>query len=219
MSSIGRPHHHACLFGIDFADKVIWQRKKTYNIYISDELSRLWSTRVKGNNKNRKDKDVWKANDGKYYRRKGFVTITDCNFNSARYLARYVTKKITGSRAAEHYRVVDRETGEIQNVMPEYVTVSNRPGLGEMWYREYGHSDCHLHDQIHINARVYRAPKYYDKLLEKSNPRLARQVKLKRKQKALDNAQEMSLVRSRERQKIAERKLLRTGERSYENGL
>ena len=216
MSTIGRPHHHACLFGIDFPDKVIWQRKKAYNIYISDELSRVWSTRIE---KPTGDKNEWKAKDGKYYRRKGFCTIIDCNFGSARYLARYVTKKVSGHEADDHYRVLDRETGEISKAMPEYVSCSNRPGIGFNWYSTHGFTDCHRHDCVHINGRVYSPPRYYDRLYERSDPASYERIKLERKKKALDNKEELTMVKQKQRRKIAERRLLRAGERSYEHGV
>lgn len=77
-----RPHYHAILFGVDFADK----RKHSQNakgdiIYVSDILDSLWSY--------------------------GHCWIGNVSFESAAYVARYCVKKVNGDKAAAHYG--DRE--------------------------------------------------------------------------------------------------------------
>ena len=99
---LGRPHHHACLFGFDFSDKVLWSVRSNVKLYRSPTLDRIWG--------------------------QGYCTIGDVNFESAAYVARYVTKKITGEVAVDHYKVgVDVSTGEVISKKPEFVTMSRRP--------------------------------------------------------------------------------------------
>jgi len=74
----GRPHHHACLFGIDFPDKKLWKVQNGVNLYNSAELSSIWKF--------------------------GFSSIGDVTFESAAYVARYIMKKITGDMAPEIYK-------------------------------------------------------------------------------------------------------------------
>lgn len=74
---IGRPHYHACLFNIDFADKVLYKTQNGVKLYTSPTLQELWPH--------------------------GFSTIGDVNFESAAYVARYIMKKINGEKAEEHY--------------------------------------------------------------------------------------------------------------------
>lgn len=78
-----RPHYHACLFGHDFKDKVLWKREKGVPLYVSAELVELWSSQGISI---------------------GFSTIGSVTFQSAAYVARYIMKKITGNSAVDHYR-------------------------------------------------------------------------------------------------------------------
>jgi len=74
----GRPHHHACLFGIDFPDKKLWKQTNGVNLYNSEELQQIWPY--------------------------GHSSIGDVTFESAAYVARYIMKKITGDMAPEYYK-------------------------------------------------------------------------------------------------------------------
>lgn len=74
---LGRPHHHACLFNIDFPDKTLWAVRDGIRLYRSKTLESLWPF--------------------------GNSTIGDVTFDSAAYVARYVVKKITGKLANAHY--------------------------------------------------------------------------------------------------------------------
>lgn len=76
---LGRPHFHACIFGMDFADKKLWKTTGSKSkLYRSAELEKLWTF--------------------------GFSSVGDVNFESAAYVARYIMKKVTGEAATEHYR-------------------------------------------------------------------------------------------------------------------
>lgn len=76
--TFGRPHYHACLFGIDFsADRRVWRVKQGNKLYSSPTLEKLW--------------------------RMGFAVIGEMNFETAAYVARYVLKKVTGEPADAHY--------------------------------------------------------------------------------------------------------------------
>lgn len=152
---LGRPHYHACIFGFDFPDKVLWKTtSQGLNLYVSDSLNKLW-----GN---------------------GYATIGDVTFESAAYVARYVLKKVTGDAAASHYQVIDFETGEISCLKPEYVTMSRRPGIGRGWYDKYG-TDVHPSDVMVIRGGVkVRAPRYYDGLYEVIDPNGMDKIRAKR---------------------------------------
>jgi len=51
----------------------------------------------------------------------------DVTFESSAYVARYITKKINGDNAKEHY----------QGKHPEFIRMSNRPGIATSWYNKY----------------------------------------------------------------------------------
>ncbi len=63
---LGRPHHHALLFGITFKDLTVWRRSGEYTIYRSKELEETWEL--------------------------GHSEIGTVTFESAGYIARYTTK-------------------------------------------------------------------------------------------------------------------------------
>ena len=64
----GRPHHHAIIFNHDFADKKVWKTNNGVVLYRSKMLEELWPY--------------------------GFATVGCVSFESAAYVARYITKKV-----------------------------------------------------------------------------------------------------------------------------
>ncbi|AXH77866.1 MAG: replication initiator protein [Microviridae sp.] len=134
---VGRPHYHACLFGVDFDDKVHFSRSADGSaIYTSKTLDGIW--------------------------KKGFCTVGQLNFLTAAYVARYVMKKVTGDLALAHY--VDPLTGVIRS--SEFNHMSLKPGIGAMWFSKFK-SDVFPHDRVVVNGQVMKPPKYYDRLLSK----------------------------------------------------
>lgn len=151
-----RPHYHACLFNIDFADKILYSTKNGVRLYVSKRLQALWPF--------------------------GFCTIGDVTFESAAYVARYVLKKVTGEKAVDHYLSVDTDTGEIHTIEPEYVTMSRRPGLATGYFEKYG-KEIYPDDFIVIRGKKMKPPKFYDKLAEQETKKML-MVKQKRIKKA-----------------------------------
>ncbi|QXP07889.1 MAG: replication initiator protein [Arizlama microvirus] len=142
--NFGRPHFHACLFGIDFHDKKLWKRTPSGALlYRSQDLETLWPF--------------------------GYSSVGDVNFESAAYVARYIMKKQTGRNAYWHYSYSDLETGEIITKTPEFNKMSLKPGIGADWYEKYK-SDVYPHDYVVIRGKKTRPPKAYDKMYKKSNP-------------------------------------------------
>lgn len=76
-----RPHFHACIFGYDFHDRVLFSVSNDVRLYTSAALASLWSD----------------PKTGESY---GFSSVGDVTFESAAYIARYVGKK-AGRSAAE----------------------------------------------------------------------------------------------------------------------
>lgn len=159
----GRPHYHACIFGLEFKDKKIWKIHKGQKYYTSESLEKLWPF--------------------------GFSTIGDVTFQSAAYVARYITKKITGKNAFLHYNKIDLETGEIlREIQPEYTTMSRRPGIGKDWLTKYT-NDVYNHDFIIINGKKIKPPKYYDRQYEILNPEKFSKIKRQRVKQGKNNLQ------------------------------
>lgn len=155
-----RPHYHTLLFGLDFADRQLLKIQNGNRIYTSDTLRQIWG--------------------------KGHVSIGDVTFQSAGYVARYITKKITGDQARDHYEWVDHDTGEIHQLAPEYTMGSRKPGIGQSWFEKYK-SDLYPGDHVVMEGKKYKIPRYYDKLLEREDPEFLAELKEKRR-KAANNA-------------------------------
>lgn len=134
--ALGRPHYHAILFNFDFPDKVFFREENGYKYYTSKILEERWTH--------------------------GFCIIGDADFDSAAYVARYVTKKINGKDTEEHY----------QGRKKEYATMSRgkeHGGIGKPWYKKYK-TDVYPHDHVIVKGREEKPPKYYDGMYEHSNP-------------------------------------------------
>ncbi len=171
--TLGRPHYHALIFGHDFADKALWKIVRGNRLYTSETLDRYWG--------------------------KGFCSIGAVTFQSAAYVARYIVKKIGGKQAKEHYKNVDVHTGEISQKLPEYITMSRRPGIAAGWFSKFA-TDVFPDDFCTIEGKKYKTPRYYDKLLERITPeyylhaiKAARSVEAARR--AADNTPERLAVR------------------------
>lgn len=123
-------------------------------------------------------------------------------FESAAYVARYITKKITGDLAEKHY----------QGREPEYTTMSRCPGIGKKWFNEFN-SDVFPSDEIVLRGKIMRPPRFYDKQLEASDPVLYEKIKLDRKAQALQNAADNTDARLKVKEtcKLAQFKLLKRG--------
>nr|QJB18969.1 MAG: replication initiator protein [Microvirus sp.] len=115
------------------------------------------------------DQTLWDEKSGnKYYRSKtleklwpqGHSVIGSVNYQTAAYVARYVIKKINGKLAPDHY----------QGRLPEYTTMSRRPGIAREWYEKYKNTDVFPRDYIALNGVKQKVPKYYSKCYELTNP-------------------------------------------------
>jgi hypothetical protein len=147
-----RPHYHAIVYGIDFADKVKHSKNEHGDIlYRSDTLTSIWGL--------------------------GHAWTGSVSYRSAAYVARYSLKKVTGEKAEEHYQSLDTGTGEIFKIRPEYIAVSK--GFGSSWFDRYK-TDAYPSDFLTHEGRKFPVPKYYDKLLEKENPKALQKYKARR---------------------------------------
>lgn len=173
-SQLDRPHYHACLFGFDFPDKVLWSFRKGVRLYRSAILESLWTHPGLGCSL-------------------GFSTIGDVTFESAAYVARYCLKKVTGKMAKDHY--VGR--------LPEYITMSRRPGIAAKWIDQFA-SDVYPHDFIVTpGGRKVKPSRYYDEKYDLTNHLEMAIIKGKRERGCRDNP-DIFPRRLKVRRKIAE---------------
>lgn len=171
---LGRPHFHALLFGIFFADRSVFSQSGANTLYRSPELERLWPH--------------------------GHSSIGDVTMESAGYVARYSLKKVTGSQAEQHYVRFHPYTGELVPVVPEFSRMSLRPGIGYGFYERY-RSDMtgEKHDGVVLaGGRRVSTPKYYDKVLERNNPEMfdnIKQLRYDNREASVDDSSDRLAVR------------------------
>jgi hypothetical protein len=149
-----RPHYHAILFNLDFDDKTYWKSVNGHNYYKSDLLESVWQ--------------------------KGYCVIGDVTFESAAYTARYVTKKVNGKNAEQHYKAFNPYTGESYQLVPEFSRCSTARGIGYDYYKKW-FSDIYPSDEVIVRGHVCKPPQYYDRMLEQEHPELYLQIKARRK--------------------------------------
>lgn len=178
----GRPHYHICLFNFDFPDKERVKDKfgvpisrNGFPVWVSESLAELWPY--------------------------GRHEIGGLSFDSAAYVARYVTKKINGEQAKTHYQTVD-EHGEIVRLEPERsICVSRRPGIGKKWL-EIFKKGVRENDSVIIprgNKNVEaKPPKYYDRQWELEDPEEFE----KAKQKRISKARRRALIETRKPEEV-----------------
>jgi len=108
----------------------------------------------------------------------GFSSYGLLKPGAAFYTAQYAMKKSLGMSFAMGDRV------------PEYQTMSRRPGIGKNWFDKF-QGDIYPRDDFRgPDGNRMRAPRYYDDLYEKGNPVGAADVKLRRKVLARERAWE-----------------------------
>lgn len=135
-----RPHYHMILFNLPIPKeglkvRGINQEKRPY--YQCDEIAKIWG--------------------------KGNIQVDEVTWSSCAYVARYVTKKMTGTGAPEHYAS--------KGQTPEFVRMSRMPGIARRYYDEnkekiYEYDEILTNMGIKKGARKVKPPRYYDKLYD-----------------------------------------------------
>lgn len=132
-----RPHYHALLFGVDFGDRIYQETTKSgHKIYRSPTLEKLWPL--------------------------GYSSCADVTLESAGYVARYTLKKLPSNKPNNEKQKLNLETGEITTLLPEYATMSRRPGIGSSWFEKY-HADIYNTGKLYVGTTRVGPPRYYDK--------------------------------------------------------
>lgn len=154
-----RPHYHMALFGHDFSnDRTHHRTQGSYEIYRSPTLEKLWPF--------------------------GFTEIGNLEYDSARYVAGYIQKKVNGKKALDHYTRID-PTGEVFTLHPEFSRMSRRPAIGLNWIKQF-HTDIYNYDICVVGTKKLRPPTYYDKWLKKNDEPKFIQIKCARESSMMD---------------------------------
>lgn len=183
-----RPHYHACIFNHDFKDKTLWNTKAGNRLYTSDICNTVWG--------------------------KGYTILGEVTFDSAAYVARYITKKV--NKKKEDYQKINFIDGEVFPVLPEYATMSRNGGIGRKWFDKYK-NDVYPHDYIVLNGKKMKPPRFFDKLLEEQDQLEYLQIKEARKNVSDEFLENNTYERLEAREKFKSLQLKTCLKRSIEN--
>lgn len=176
-----RPHYHACLFGVDFEDRVPWKTSPSGElVYRSALLESVWPM--------------------------GHSSCGSVTFESAAYVARYVMKKELGTSSGPRRQFLDVVTGEVCERDHEFALRSLKPGLGFSWLQKYW-SDVYPHGRVVMNGHECPAPRYYDKLFALRDPIEFAALQRRREEAALVRWDDNSPRRLRAKEIVLDAKL------------
>jgi hypothetical protein len=167
-----RPHYHALLFNCGFPDgRFHSKNNRDEELYVSDELTGLWDN--------------------------GHALAGAVTFESAAYVARYCTKKISGDAADAHY----------EGRLPEFSLMSRRPGIGAGYYDRFG-QEVRDHDSVVVCGREVSPPRFYDVRTLVRDPDVAECNRKRRKARAVALMHDNTVDRRRVKEVIALRRVL-----------
>ncbi len=151
-----RPHYHALIFNHAFTDIKLFKKINDIPLFTSKTLTKIWGL--------------------------GHASVGTITMDSAAYVARYIMKKQYSNkqepdRLKQHYRQVDLETGEFNDLDPEYSTMSRN--IGKEWFLKY-QSDVYPKDYVTYRGEKFRPPKFYDRLYSDLEPEKMAKLKSKR---------------------------------------
>lgn len=155
-----RPHYHAVCFNLPLNDLEFYKVKQGYIYYNSPFLQSVWS----------------EVDEYGEVKTKGYIVVTEVTWETCAYTARYILKKQTGKGSTEYY--------SDKGVLPEFVRMSRRPGIGRKFY-ELNKDKIYQYDCTGYNNRIPVKPaKYYDKLFDLEDHDRLEVIKEKRKERA-----------------------------------
>lgn len=106
----------------------------------------------------------------------GFAVIAEFNWDTAAYTARYVMKKQKGPDASLYY--------EDLGILPEFVTMSRRPGIGYKYYCDYKdniyNQDCIILPSRGEQPHISKPPRFFDLMLQEEDPIKYQNIKQRR---------------------------------------
>lgn len=170
-----RPHFHACVFGMDFADQALTIRQAPQRLYTSMALQQAWG--------------------------KGLVSAGAITFETARYTASYVMKKLGEKKT---YRRLDEETGELIALEQPRALMSRNLALA--WWKEWKQGVID-HDRVVVQGRPQKPPKAYDQWLKGHDEEKATEIKAQRKARVKTETEEKTRARARNARAHAERRI------------
>lgn len=141
-SKNGRPHFHALLFNCPLPDIKFHSRTNLkgfkYSYFTSDILNKCWN--------------------------KGHTMIGELCWESAAYVARYVTKKFHSEEEKTYKQFC--QLNDVEPMQSEFVNMSRKPGIARAYYEAHKNEIYNNDNIVVVNGRSTKPFRYYDKLFE-----------------------------------------------------
>ena len=155
-SKNGRPHFHAIFFNLPLPDLELVRQVnlggRSYCYYRSKMIEECWEN--------------------------GYVLIGEVNWETAAYVARYVTKKFHSEEEKTYKQVC--ELSGVPQQPPEFINMSRRPGIAREYY-DQEHNKFYENDTVVLpNGRAVQPCKYFDKLFDLEYPEEMASIKAER---------------------------------------
>lgn len=155
-SSYGRPHMHLILFGLSLDDfaylgdlKPVKRNELNQITYESSYLDKIW--------------------------KKGFANVSEANYLTMGYVARYTTKKAQGNNYPKEYGLPE-----------EFILMSRRPGIGAYFLEDHPDKLKEVSTWYDHGKEIYW-PKYLIEKYFESDPEELDKIKSARRDLALNN--------------------------------
>lgn len=152
-----RPHYHAIVFNLHLDDLVFDRLSRDgFPIFVSPTIGDLWPY--------------------------GLHKVSNVSWETCAYVARYCTKKLTGS-AASYY--------DYFQIEPQFSLMSRKPGLARRFYEEKARS-VYENGVYKFNLSTpsgpvsFKPPKYFDNLYDLEEPEVLSKIKQDQMQMAQD---------------------------------
>lgn len=168
-----RPHFHIIVFGLPLTDlQPIELTRSGFPQWQSDFIDKAWQY-------------------------KGRATVSNVNWDTCAYVARYVLKKPHGDA---------RQVYEKYQITPEFVGMSRRPAIAREWYE--AHKDkLYEFDSLWISTpdggRPIRSNRYFDSLYDMDPKCSVRLKRLKEKRATYRKQSEVNKLRQTSMEKFA----------------
>lgn len=157
----GRPHFHPHIFGLEVPDLVVAGRGSNGDtLFASELLEGLWG--------------------------KGMVRLGEVTPTTLQYTTGYALKD-TGAMHEENYRAVDESTGELVQLRPPFMRVSNKPGIGGEWFDQYGMTDVVPKGFTTHYGKKYPTPPYFVERIKDLDEAAYERVKQERREAAAES--------------------------------
>ena len=120
----------------------------------------------------------WKSKEVQRWWNKGMVDISEVEWNSCAYVARYCMKKL--------YQDNDKRKYAEQGKFPEYIRMSRRPGIGMRYYEENKKKiyelDSVVQKTIQGRTSTFKPPKAFDKKFKEEFPEWWEEIQASRQE-------------------------------------